>query len=209
MDPNVSMAWSAIGRFDRTALTSAASRLSWWPRFLGENTRRWAIFARRFRAGEWRLSPQRSFCAVFFKRQIAVRTMERLQNHIEEGNVRIAAHYIGIVSRLSVGGRTRSEPRGISPSSARYGLLRRLTSAAALALVSWYLLVPPREGGAIFNDAPIVEWVRLDSFNSATECHDNGYRTQELYETDADKERAAQMRLWVCISSDDPRWKPK
>jgi hypothetical protein len=135
--------------------------------------------------------------------------MERLQNHMEEGNVRIVAHDIGTVGRSAVGGRTRPEPCGISPSSARNGLLRRLTSAAALALVSWYLLVPPREGGAILNNAPIVDWVRLDSFNSATECHDNGYRTQELYETDADKERAAQMRLWVCISSDDPRWKPK
>jgi hypothetical protein len=45
--------------------------------------------------------------------------------------------------------------------------------------------------------------VRLDSFNSAAECRDNGYRTQELYEADADKERAAQKRLWVCISSDE------
>jgi hypothetical protein len=70
-------------------------------------------------------------------------------------------------------------------------------------------MVPPREGRAILNNAPIVDRARLDSFNSAAACHDNGYRTQELYESDADKERAAQMRRWVCISSDYPRWKPK
>ncbi len=81
---------------------------------------------------------------------------------------------------------------------------RKLRHAAALALVGWYLMVPPIQNGKAV-DVPISEWSHLDSFDSARECRDAGYRYQ-------DRQKAENKPLpgaWECIASDDPRLKAK
>jgi hypothetical protein len=54
----------------------------------------------------------------------------------------------------------------------------KLSHTAALALVGWYLMVPPQIPlpggklgiGAPDTNAPLSEWSILDTFDSATEC---------------------------------------
>jgi hypothetical protein len=46
----------------------------------------------------------------------------------------------------------------------------RLRHAAALALVGWYLMVPPTTDGKIDNSAPLSQWDIRSSFDSAATC---------------------------------------
>ena len=82
-----------------------------------------------------------------------------------------------------------------------------LRHSAALALVGWYLMVPPREEGSskLSLGVPISNWVHLDSFDSASECRQTAYRAQEQFKQDP--ERAVQYAAWMCIATDDPRLK--
>ena len=43
---------------------------------------------------------------------------------------------------------------------------------AALALVGWYLMVPPLQGAAVNITAPIAKWEIKQSFDSAARCDD-------------------------------------
>ena len=110
--------------------------------------------------------------------------------------------------------------------------------AAALALVGWYLMVPPMEQGALQNPkqkkliqgtAPLSKWVILHGYDNAQQCeavadrgrHEgSGYIYKELNEygqIDADKSfsgrhneiGALQMSSAKCIATDDPRLKEK
>jgi hypothetical protein len=72
--------------------------------------------------------------------------------------------------------------------------------AAALALLGWYLLSPPRRNDQLRPEVPLADWVQLGSFDSAEKCRDAGYDRQA---------RVPQYQAWVCIASDDPRLKSK
>jgi hypothetical protein len=80
---------------------------------------------------------------------------------------------------------------------------------AALALVGWYLMVPPRESdnSAKLSSVPFEEWVYVDSFDTAKECRDAGRKEEERRAKDALE--ADQYGNWECIATDDPRLKEK
>lgn len=87
-----------------------------------------------------------------------------------------------------------------------FGTYRR--HAAALALCGWYLMTPPMDAGHhIDTNAPLSRWQILSSFDNANDC---AIVTQDLRD---DKNAASWKRrrsmLAVCISTDDPRLKPK
>jgi hypothetical protein len=80
----------------------------------------------------------------------------------------------------------------------------KLRHAAALALVGWYLMVPPIRDGKVI-DVPVSQWEHLDSFDSARECRVAGYKYQDRQKA----EKKPYPGAWECIASDDPRLKGK
>jgi hypothetical protein len=97
--------------------------------------------------------------------------------------------------------------------------------AAALALVGWYLMVPPiykiaRGQYELDRDAPLTEWINTKGFDSADDCDEgkslNIKQTSNLlrmtfpkrgnFSTDPNWRRAFYGQ---CIATDDPRLKEK
>ena len=103
-----------------------------------------------------------------------------------------------------------------------------LRHAAALALVGWYLMMPPvnTEGGKAFVDlhASVQRWTRTGDFDSFADCDKAREKTQQNVQTAEERglENAARMdanppdqdlaeyeaaRQMKCVSKDDPRIK--
>jgi hypothetical protein len=99
---------------------------------------------------------------------------------------------------------------------------------AALALVGWYLLVPPQVGDNGHHDkaVPLAQWEQMGSYNSAEDCNDDREsfmkRDQKEYslsvgsnppQSASVKEAAHKVALKssaaLCINADDPRLKKK
>jgi hypothetical protein len=101
-----------------------------------------------------------------------------------------------------------------------------LRHAAALALVGWYLMVPPLvepDKRAVDHQAPLGAWLMMKSFDSASGCQ----RTMEAMQsappkpethieglTEDQRRTAAKvakdwMDSMLCVSTDDPRLKEK
>jgi hypothetical protein len=80
----------------------------------------------------------------------------------------------------------------------------RLQHAAALALVGWYLLVPPHPTTDPTKksdpSAPLTAWTQIWVFDSASECQKAAVKIHN------DKEPA--LNAAQCVSTDDPRLKP-
>ena len=95
--------------------------------------------------------------------------------------------------------------------------------AAALALVGWYVMLPPREWDHFYTEAPLSEWHRAGGSQFAKE-----YATEKECKArieddkafvkdwrDIPKERvtarimAMAAKVERCIASDDPRLKEK
>jgi hypothetical protein len=94
--------------------------------------------------------------------------------------------------------------------------------AAALALVGWYLMVPPWNGPDSFDEkAPFNTWEQIDVYDSATDC--SRYRVKDIeiiskssgllpLRSDVGRDaKSVRNRLVAsrCIASDDPRLKEK
>ena len=101
--------------------------------------------------------------------------------------------------------------------------------AAALALVGWYLMLPPASthGGQafVYSSAPLRRWARIgSSFNSYIDCEKAREKAQRKaqYEKEQYLQGAAEMdaniddqtiaayeaaRLMKCVSKDDPHIK--
>ncbi len=106
-----------------------------------------------------------------------------------------------------------------------------LRHAAVLALVGWYLMVPPNlVGGAANYDVPLKDWYIVGSFDQAAECAKEQDRSlnaaaeyQRTYSSDPlhavaslralghrfDLCTDGQMSAATCIATDDPRLKGK
>jgi hypothetical protein len=87
--------------------------------------------------------------------------------------------------------------------------MTRLSHAAALALVGWYLMLPFARDGKE-RDIPISQWVHIDSFDTATECREGGFHaidSAKRHSASADRITAA--TAFECIETDDPRLKEK
>ncbi len=88
---------------------------------------------------------------------------------------------------------------------------------AALALIGWYLMVPPRASDhrTFIFDAPLREWSIMGSYDSAKECANDRTAQLDFWANDAAKGlpyRAAtldSLEHSVCIATDDPRPKDK
>jgi hypothetical protein len=87
----------------------------------------------------------------------------------------------------------------------------RLRHAAALALIGWYLLMPPQameKWNAATKkydphiSAPLFEWEILGSFDTAEEC-----RTQQNSVVQAKAAGCPKCFVPECIATDDPRLK--
>ena len=92
--------------------------------------------------------------------------------------------------------------------------------AAALALVGWYLMVPPpviHSSVPVNLDAPLSEWGIFSAQDSAAECEQNLVAFYKLAKTElvanpADERyriRFYQLESSQCIASDDSRLKEK
>ena len=92
--------------------------------------------------------------------------------------------------------------------------LRRITDVIpALALIGWYLMVPPLDrfpnGEAFVLNAPLSQWYRWDYYDTAGECwyvdRDLFLRSQSVLRIDPMDEAADAYLQAQCIASDDPR----
>jgi hypothetical protein len=83
--------------------------------------------------------------------------------------------------------------------------------AAALALVGWYLMMPPESGD---KGAPLSKWEIVNSFDDAENCqvdrHDfstDGMKRLNAPKNKADLKLGLRFIESVCIATDDPRLK--
>ena len=90
----------------------------------------------------------------------------------------------------------------------------KVSHAAALALIGWYLLVPLPDRPA----APMKYWGHYGSFDTAKECEDAEMKIlRESRRADfktppgrySDKEFRQALKTSECIATDDPRLKEK
>jgi hypothetical protein len=86
--------------------------------------------------------------------------------------------------------------------------------AATLALVGWYLLVPPsRPNYEVDQSAPLSRWAQDASFDTASECEHNRQEMIESLASHKVKNMSVEMQngnariyaLSRCIATDDPR----
>jgi hypothetical protein len=101
-----------------------------------------------------------------------------------------------------------------------------LRHAAALALLGWYLMMPPvsadRDRAFVYSQAPIGRWQIRGTFGSTIDCEKAKGKSQKKWRDDEERnaETAARMdanlndlaigtfeaaRLMKCVSTDDPR----
>jgi len=104
----------------------------------------------------------------------------------------------------------------------------KLRHAAALAIVTWYLMIPPIDVGNKVNwRAPLLKWKRGMSFDSEKECDeslkdaiDNPMTLSEYQAAEkatlkakmhplSRAEMTKRTQESVCISADDPRLNAK
>jgi hypothetical protein len=92
----------------------------------------------------------------------------------------------------------------------------KLRHAAALALVGWYLMVPPINNGTPEIDAPLSRWETQSSYNTAVECQSDLYIVVKQALADLQKPMVQDKKSLVlqfstatCVASDDPRFKEK
>ena len=89
----------------------------------------------------------------------------------------------------------------------------KLYHAAALALVGWYLMVPPtKDADRVDPSVPLPRWAVLRAFDTAPACNEAQdqlrYRESRLtLQIPSGASEAAEFSQ--CIASDDPRLKGK
>ena len=87
--------------------------------------------------------------------------------------------------------------------------------AAALALVGWYLMIPPEVGygpPTIQYQAPLTEWDRAQTLDSEKACREilrEWSTVKGPFENYAQERVADRFQRGRCIPSDDPRVKGK
>ena len=90
----------------------------------------------------------------------------------------------------------------------------RFQHAAALALVGWYLMVPPFSGTNVSYDKPLSDWQPVDKYSTKTECEEGKRVTvhqmtvlfAEAYKIPPTPKLKA-LEAGKCIATDDPRLK--
>jgi hypothetical protein len=86
----------------------------------------------------------------------------------------------------------------------------KLRNAAALALVGWYLMMPPLgPDGRIQKYAPLSQWEISSSYDSADDCEKVRLVASGWMPGANEKKTAHTPRgdAAICVASDDPRLK--
>jgi hypothetical protein len=90
----------------------------------------------------------------------------------------------------------------------------RFPHAAALALVGWYLMVPPFSAKDVSYDKPLSDWQPVDNYSTKTECEEGKRVTVEkmtAFFAEAYKipptPKLKALQAGKCIATDDPRLK--
>jgi hypothetical protein len=99
--------------------------------------------------------------------------------------------------------------------SVGYAKFSDLRHAATLGLLAaWYLLTPPfvpgDPPGRLQLDAPLSQWIQMDSSDSAPGCDEQRDNMVRMYRSGDMTSMATQFKLWlyhnsVCVSAADPR----
>jgi hypothetical protein len=79
--------------------------------------------------------------------------------------------------------------------------------AAVLALIGWYLLIPPPPNNdyeQLAPKAPLSSWEQIDSYATLRQCRKDIERAMNA---DRSAETIGEFGLFRCVSSDDPRLK--
>ena len=101
--------------------------------------------------------------------------------------------------------------------------MAKLRHAAALALVGWYLMIPPDvpHTRKVNLDATLGKWSIFGSYDSADECTSDamhlhqearakGFSAKQLMNpTNDEQHEAVRYETAECIATDDPRLKEK
>jgi hypothetical protein len=80
--------------------------------------------------------------------------------------------------------------------------------AAALALVGWYLMMPPRDhANRQYADtsAPMSQWQQLAAYDSADKCEEAKLKFYKALVKQGKKERADFSQNADCVEANDPR----
>jgi len=79
--------------------------------------------------------------------------------------------------------------------------------AAGIALLAWYLMVPPSDDSRALSDSPLAEWRRFEPFESSTECNASlaEQRRDESERMITNSKEIVVFFYAKCIASDDPR----
>lgn len=82
----------------------------------------------------------------------------------------------------------------------------RFRHAASLALVGWYLMLPPvKDTPQAARQAPLREWTIIGSFDTATQCHQRKVEVERtLSKSDAPDFKGRVLNT-LCIATDDAR----
>jgi hypothetical protein len=88
--------------------------------------------------------------------------------------------------------------------------------AAALALVGWYLMLPPTHGSFshFYTDEPLSKWCRGNYFETLDGCKQRQRQRIQEFVAAGQKEtqRLKDAAYWTkgqCVDEDDPRLKGK
>lgn len=84
--------------------------------------------------------------------------------------------------------------------------------AAAFALIGWYLMSPPMQGGWSHESAPLSQWEIIGSFDTAKECNmilQDDAESRATITTLATPEPLLRASAMACFATEDPRLKGK
>jgi NAD(P)H-flavin reductase len=83
--------------------------------------------------------------------------------------------------------------------------------AAALALVGWYLMVPPPQSfkNGEYREAPLVQWTHRATFDTEVECNHETSKGCHHFQNGSTIGLEGPLCWAKCIASDDPRLKEK
>jgi hypothetical protein len=84
----------------------------------------------------------------------------------------------------------------------------KLRHAAALALVGWYLMIPPGAQSGFDTTAPLGKWFVYGGYDSAHECEGAKFLDREGLKQRNDP-LADAFKHAQCIATDDPRLKSR
>ena len=92
----------------------------------------------------------------------------------------------------------------------------KLRHAATLALMGWYLMVPPLSGKNVFYDKPLSDWQPVENYSTRTECEEGKRDTvQQMTALLAEAwkmpptPKIKALQAGKCIATHDPRLKEK